>query len=318
MIESRYKIEYVLPEKKQKKSNSYRFVAYFSLLLLVGALVSVFTITSLSNESLALFGNIKNKMFELNIGQPEQITNKKEHKSEYFLATVADPIPVPDISEEAGDNGNNSALPEDVVFETEEVEESEEVAEVAEVASNEQQTVQTNNTNNEAEVNKIVENIEKSLSKTKEVLLVTTEKQTPGLKPGKLQSSDTNKDLQPEKAPEIQPISRQEIITNLVKSALSNAATIDKEYISAINAATSKNESNKAVYLTNTVNIKSTVVKTPKDVNQAISEEKSSEIDAIIADMKGDKPKKDKKPVTYQTQLQQQIDKQIINATASV
>jgi hypothetical protein len=118
MIESRYKIEYVLPDDGNKKSNTFRNLAYLLLIPIVLSVVAAitynFSLKNLSEDAISLYQKIKVQALDLDTSYTDTISQ----------AEVTTTKAISQKSDEDNSNLSNQVtfqndLPEDVVITSE-------------------------------------------------------------------------------------------------------------------------------------------------------------------------------------------------------
>ena len=97
MIESRYKIEYVLPDDEIKKSSPFKVFGYLLLIPLVAVIVTAiaydFSVKEMSRDSMVLLE--KAKVHLLNLGDENQLKKFEEQKkAKEQLAKIKATLPV--------------------------------------------------------------------------------------------------------------------------------------------------------------------------------------------------------------------------------
>ncbi len=318
MIESRYKIEYAIPEAIQNKSNKYRFVKYVFLtllvLLLVGAYFFGLNFNKFPNNTADMIQQIKNSFL---VESSEQIISKSESGLS-ATNTTAQPEASPNISKAITELLN---LPEDVVIEP-----KIDITENSGITN----TSYTDNPINETIKSQSLEKI-KVLSEKNKQHLKTSKKQ---LASNALLTKSLN-DLSKQLMDEVNKnkvlndqLTKQnadkDMLTELLNDALSNASSEDKQYISSLNemenqespANTESSEKEKIIESSAKAEIAKVVLKKEDsiDYNNSINLSTTSQIDAIVAAMKGinTNPTKSRpirpKSISLHVKLQNQIN----------
>jgi hypothetical protein len=310
MIESRYRIEYVIPETEKQISKKLQIISYLFLIPLAltfaGAIAYELGYKKIPSDTLALFTKLKTTLF---LEQPNSdVIISIENQSDFTIINSEEiqtitKIAIPSISNAIAEKTD---LPEDVILESY-ILDPETVVHEAHQMPDEKLNTEANYTDtNIIPNNDVVEKIEELLNSNKGQLQDEVEKQpatkdllaqNPAELSSRLNAENNRNKLLKEKL--VKAKSDKQTLTNLLKSSHKNAVIKDQNYISALENM----DSYKTVFSTDKTTKPLTVenrVKTVKANGTSIDSEKvtanyenssslssNSQVDAIMAAMQG-------------------------------